>query len=334
MPKLKDLKLELPNIPTEEEFIDAINELEEPYKEAAIVRARGSNLIKELNEQKASAERIGWLNLWTKTLNALTSAISAYEAGSNNVLKYLSRFTFECDMHVSVITEPLNDILSIGNVSDIKKAKSYPNLQRIDRLRAYTAWGLWSDKYFYKREILYKKHLDQLWSPHPAKEIIKNVFKYEDYKQLLGEIDVETDERKLQEGRKEMERLYREKITRIDKWLEEPELKRWAEKIEEVSKKKRGKVSFFNLFDEEDNMVRHLKKMGMDFGYADYSKNSMSMHGSSMEQVVHFDNDYIELKLEHESYGDESLFLNIVSNSRRIFVILGVLNHFVLKGRK
>ncbi len=81
MIKLGDLELQLPKIPTDEEWTNVINELQGLEKEATVVRAKGYTLLAAFNESKATLERIGWLNLWAKTIVALESALSAFKEG-------------------------------------------------------------------------------------------------------------------------------------------------------------------------------------------------------------------------------------------------------------
>ena len=110
---LHDFELRLPQLPTEEEWINVINEHEGPTKEAVIVRARGYNLLTDFYEPKATFERIGWLNLWAKGVVALESAISAFQEGLDWVLQTASRSTFEWILHVYVLIEPIFDLIEL-----------------------------------------------------------------------------------------------------------------------------------------------------------------------------------------------------------------------------
>jgi hypothetical protein len=108
MPRLSDYDLILPEVPSKEEWQHEIAGLEGLLKEAAVLRAKGCNLLREINEKKATAERVGWLNLWAKTFAALDSAVAAFEYQSGFVLQMISRSTFEWLHHVGVIFDPIS----------------------------------------------------------------------------------------------------------------------------------------------------------------------------------------------------------------------------------
>lgn len=228
MSPLKELELRLPKLPTEEEWIAVINELEGLNREAAVVRARGYNLLVDLYEPKATFETIGWINLWSKTIVALESAMSAFQEGLDWVSQTTARSTFEWVLHTYVLIEPILDLAELDKSSPkvviINRSRMYSRNMTVERLRAYAAWCLWSDKVSYKN-LIHPKTLAGIWDPNPAKKILGNKKDKEGYERFFGSIKVETDKEKLSKDRKEMERLYRDKIARIDKWLEAPQLK-------------------------------------------------------------------------------------------------------------
>jgi hypothetical protein len=334
MPSLNDFELLLPQLPTEEEWIKTISELEGREKEAAIVRAKGYNLLADFQELKASFERIGWLSFWAKAMTALESAISAFQYGSDWVLQTISRATFEWVLHVLVIIEPISDLIEIEKSSHkvVVSGRSHEYSQRktVERLRAYAAWCLWSDKVYFN-ELIHPKTLEKTWDPNPAKGILSNEEALERYERLFGRLESETDDKKLKQGRAEMERLYKEKIRRIDQWLGDAQLKEWYDKILEVSRKNRGAVSFFNLFDPEATVSKRLQKHGLRFGYAQYSVSSMGLHGSTMEQFILIGDSVVAPKLQMDNKADETLFEGVISDCNYLFVLLGMINHFVLK---
>jgi len=157
MPPLNDLELHLPQVPTEEEWNKAISELEGRIKEAAITRAKGYNLLADFQEPKATFERIGWLNLWVKAMVAIESAISAYQEGLDWVLQTTSRSTIEWNLHAFALIEPISDIIELEKSIEKSKHKvivssrsrEYSYRKTVERLRAYAAWCLWSDKVLY-----------------------------------------------------------------------------------------------------------------------------------------------------------------------------------------
>ena len=337
MPPLNDFELHLPQLPTEEEWLNTISELEGLEKEAAIVRAKGYNLLSDFSEPRVTFERIGWLNLWSKAIVALESAISAFQEGLDWVLQTTSRSTFEWTLHAYVLIEPIFDLIELEKsehkVVISSRSREYSHRITVERLRAYAAWCLWSDGVFYS-DLLHPKTLENVWDPNPAKKILANEKDREGYERFFGTLEVETDEEKLNKSREEMEGIYRGKKARIDRWLQDPQLKSWSNKITQLSRTNKGAVSFFNIFDPDATVAKKLKKLDLRFGYVQYSKSSMALHGSSMEQFINIGNSVITPKLNMPNQGDETLFETVISDCNCLFVLLGMLNHFVLKNEK
>jgi hypothetical protein len=332
-----ELEIRLPQVPTEEEWIAVINELEGLNREAAIVRAKGYNLLADFYEPIATFERIGWINLWSKAIVALESAMLAFQEGLDWILQTTLRSTFEWVLHAYVLIEPIFDLVGLEKsnhkVVISSRSRMYSHKMTVERLRAYAAWCLWSDKVFYK-DLIHPKTLAGVWDPNPAKKILEKEKDKEGYERFFGSIKVETDKEKLNKDRKEMERLYRDKIARIDKWLEDPQLKLWSDKIIEVSQKKKGAVSYFNLFDPDATVKKGLEKLGARFGYVQYSKSSMALHGSSMEQFVIIGDSIVTPKVKRANQAEETLFECVISDCNQLFVLLGAINHFVLKNEQ
>jgi len=333
MLSLNDFKFLLPPIPTEEDWNKNINQLEGLEKEAAVIRARGYNLLEDFQETKVNFERIGWLNAWAKAMNALDTAFSAFQYGSDWVLQTLSRATFELEHHLLVIIEPIFDITQIKKSHKVVvpgRSHEYAERQTIERLRAYAAWCLWSDKVYFN-ELIHPMTLKGVWDPIPAKTILSNKEALEGHERLYGRLESEIDSEKLKQGRAEMELFYKNKIQQIDQWLEGAQLKKWYDMILMLSRENRRAVSFFNLFDPEATLAKRLKKHGVRFGYAQYSASSMGLHGSTMEQFVFFDDAVVAPKLQMDKKADEALFKGVISDCNSLFVLLGMMNHYVLK---
>jgi hypothetical protein len=334
MRSLADLELLLPQLPTEEEWMKTISELEGSEKEAAIVRAKGYNLLADFQESNVSFERVGWLNSWSKTMTALESAISAFQYGSDWVLQTISRATFEWWLHILVIIEPMSDLIEIERSSHkvvvSRRTHEYAQRETIERLRAYAAWCLWKDKIHFS-ERLHPKTLEAAWDPKPAKEILSDEEELEKYEMLFGKLESETDTNKLKQGRVEQERILKDKMRRIDQWLKDSQIEKWHDRMLDVARKNKGAVSFFNLFDPNDTIIKRLHKHGLRFAYTQYSASSMGLHGSTMEQFIHINESVVTPKLQMNDKADETLFNGVISDCNRLFVLLGMINHFVLK---
>jgi hypothetical protein len=268
---------------------------------------------------------------------ALESAMPAFEEGLNWVLLTTSRSTFEWNLHAYVLIEPIFDLIdlekSAHKVVVSSRSREYSHKITVDRLRAYAAWCLWSDKVLYS-DLIHPKALAYIWNSNPAKKILANEKDKKGYEHFFGRLEIETDEEKLNQGRKKMEHLCRNKKAQIDKWLQDPQLKSWSDKILELSRKNKGAVSFFKLFDPEATVLKRLKKLGERSLYLQYSKSSMALHGSSMEQFILIGDSVVAPKLQMAKQADETLFEQIISDCNRLLVLLGMINHRVLKNEK
>lgn len=330
---LGEYNLVLPELPTEEEWLRSIADLDDGMaKHASIVRAKGSNLLKEVQEPKATTERIGWLSLWAKTLAALEAATTAFEYQSNFALQSISRSTFEWDLHAAILVDPIFDLInreqSSSKVSVHSRSRDCFLRQTVDRLRAYTAWCLWSDRTYYA-ELIHPKTITGVWDPSPAREILADRQSLNGYESFFGKLEAEVDEAKLRESQHDMIREYRQRIKRIDCWLSDERLKIWIRKIKSVSKSKG--IPFFSLFGSKNTVPKQLHKHDLRFGYSTYIKGSMYLHGSSMDEFIVVEDSVISPKIKTGLAHSEGTFEQIVSACNRIFIFLGMIDHFVLK---
>ena len=327
MPILSDYDLILPQVPSKEEWQQEIAGLGGILKEAAVVRARACNLLREINEKKATAERVGWLNLWAKTFAALDSAVAAYEYRSGLVLQMISRGTFEWLHHVRVIYDPIDEIYELEK-SNKKVAVHKRFIQKtvVDRLRAYTTWCLWSDKVFYE-DLLDPENLAGVWDSAPARELIADEKRLEMHEQLFGPIEIETDEKKLKESRHKYEKVYKNKVDCIDHWLSDPQLKLWIDKIR-IKKKKQ--VGFLDIFDIS-SIRKYLENHNIKFGYAKYKIGSMILHGSSMKEFMIIGISSLTPKIVTDQTDLGDYLRDILFECNYIYFYLAKINHFVFK---
>ncbi|MDD3847148.1 MAG: hypothetical protein PHC90_12435 [Syntrophorhabdaceae bacterium] len=252
MSVLSDFNLVLPQVPSENEWIEYIESTEGRERDISTLRAKGYNLLADLNERHATYERVGWLSLWAKVMAALESMIPALQSGSDLILESLSRATFEWLQHQLAITDPIHDLLENRRTHKEIVMTEYAYRSVVDRLRAYTAWCLWSDKNYYQ-ELIDPRTQKNIWDSGPAREILQNAKKLQSYERFYGPLDSEIDENKLRQGRRNMEALYREKIRRIEDWLGDTKVKHWSNKLKDNYRSRQ--FSFFSLFGEDSKIT-------------------------------------------------------------------------------
>jgi hypothetical protein len=323
---------QLPSVPEAEEWHRGIQELEGLTKKAAIARAQGYLLLKEIHEKHVTPERLGWVNLWAKTINALESAILAADNKSGYLLQAISRPALESFIHVLVIIDPARDAADeqplAENVSLLSKTSKYQSKKVIERFQAYTAWCLWCDRDYYRRVL---RDNDAIWDPQPAREYV--------YKNKSGEFDavdlftgkpeIELNEHKLKQGQAKTEKEYLDKIQRIDEWASDPSLAPWWKKIRSIPKKG---DKFYQLFMTDGHMREVLQKNELDLAYLSYSRASQVLHGSSFEQFILLGDSLSAPRLPgFEPADNDDLYDEIISNSKTIFFLLRLTNGFAFR---
>ena len=83
MSVLSDFNLVLPQVPSEDEWIEYIESTEGRERDISTLRAKGYNLLADLNERHATYERVGWLSLWAKAYRATCPLASSVHLLNN-----------------------------------------------------------------------------------------------------------------------------------------------------------------------------------------------------------------------------------------------------------
>lgn len=337
MSVINKLNLRIPKYPSLQDQKIDIEKLDGILKDAITVRYSGCNLLQDFYEEKATFERIGWLNLWSKFMTAIESSAVAYDKSLNWVLKTISRSTFEWNMHVYVITEPIIKLQNPGKtnkkkVVDLESVREFSYKKLIERLRAYAAWCIWSDRDL-NRKLLHPKTINELWDHTIEKEILSNSKSKEFHERFFGKLDIETDEKIIRQNRQDYLETLRKKKVKLDLLLRDPQIKKWSDKLD-LARKRRKQTSIFTLYDDQPSITRNLEKMRLRFAYSEYSKGSMALHGSSMEQFINISGSEVFPIITGKGKGDKSLFETIISECKRNFVVLGSINHSILNNKK
>jgi len=154
----QDYVIKVPTI-WDRNWEDAIDKAEGIEKTILVFQARAANLLKSIDDFKATPDRLAWLSLWTKAFSAIDSVWGALERNSEYVLEIVSRVAFETLLHVKTIAEPLTDNITNLTPDSYKKAT--------DRLRAYTVWCCWNDQQYYK-EYLNFRNMEATYDAKPS----------------------------------------------------------------------------------------------------------------------------------------------------------------------
>lgn len=279
-------------------------------QDIVLVQARGAHLLKDIEDRTFSFARLAWLCLWARAFWLLDAARKSLNARSEYTLELLARATFELCLQVEAISERTPD----------------------DRLRAYAAWCLAND-IRYQQEFVHPKTLDAIWSAEPAQSILANKRQLDVYQKFFGPLTIDVDETTRRRGRFRQQDQERHRLHRLKSWLAHTELASWKQRLDDLAQRRKPQPTIFEVLNESEKSVRSrlLSRLGpaAEFMYLSYSKGSMFMHGSTIEQLIAFHDQGIGPRLLVEEERCESLARRARTACNVVFVLLGVLQRRV-----
>jgi hypothetical protein len=336
--RLHHYKLALPAFNLED-WNAAVESTSGAMQEILRTQADGLRLLETIREPMASTERIGWLNLWSKTFAVLEAVAAALMHHSKLVLILSWRNSFELMLQTHAVIDPLrklNQKTTSGKTATgtgLNTIREYAYRACVDRLRAYTAWCLWHDKVYFT-EILNPRSMRDIWSvgldgEDGTQSTLKSSSRFISLLENEGGV---FDDSFLHEGSRRTRTLYTDKIRQIDEWLADPLLSKWADNIEEASQNNPAGVPFYMLFDRSDvSIPKRLLREGIRFTYSTYIKSSMASHGSSMEEFIEVGDKTIKPLLKGDKDQLNILAPEVIFRCQHIYTILGILNKEMLK---
>jgi len=325
-PKDTDLEQLYFSIPRlwEEDWKGAINNASGVEKNIFIIQKRATDLLNQINDKRVTFARLAWLNLWTKIFSTWEVIICALPKNSLYVLRILGRASFEQTLQVQSIMEP---VLRIHRGFEKANKKTIvPSIlkdreeEALKRLEAYASWCIWNDCLFYK-QIVNPKILNDVWDAKPVEQIYRDSKRLEAYEAIYGQLKMKIDERELKKGRLRQQDKGQHRLHHRRKWLDHPDLKPWHKKL-----KKDKFMTFFTLVGEtKTNVKKSLDGFDLSFGYPVYSEGSMAIHGSSVDQFIHFGSesvtpDFIGADDEMSEKAEE-----VGNNCNQVIIILYML---------
>jgi hypothetical protein len=266
---------------------EAINNASGTEKNILIIQKRASDLLKQINDKKITFSRLAWLNIWTRVFSILEGIFCALPKNSLYVLRLLGRTSFEMTLQIQSIMKPVLRIQQTLEKENKKTIASSPlkngEDESIKRLEAYAAYCIWNDCLYYD-QLVNPENLKDVWNRKPAEQIYRDLNRLAAYEAIYGKLKVETNERELKKGRLRQQNEGLHRLHRLQTWLDHPDLKHWHNRL-----KKDKLMTFFTLIGEKRTSVkRELNGNGLSFGYPVYSEGSMVIHGSTIDQFIHF----------------------------------------------
>ena len=292
MRAFEDYALLIPHLwEKEDQWQAALVDVEGAEKELILCQVRAVNLLKYIPDSKGSPERLAWLSLWAKVFSALEGTRGALGREAEAAIAVLARVAFESALHVHAILEPVHILERLKGSNAAKttvtdRARDGAWNEVVDRLRAYAAWCLWSDRLYYE-ELLDPRTLEGVYDPQPTRELVSDPQARAAHEAFFGPLDLR-NEHELQADRSNYEREIKSFLGRVKDWLADRRLEPWVRRLTRRAPAESSGSSFFSLLDDSSvGVARRLHSLGLRFSYSRYVRGSMLVHGSTLDQSLY-----------------------------------------------
>jgi hypothetical protein len=319
------LPIEVPGLDKVSSLIE--EEDDELRGESLLVIARLLSLVSNMPERELTGERLAWYSVCLKALRIVNSARVAYDATDEWILSVGSRSILELQLEVECFLEPIT-----GQSDRHEKAGSTIPMPKelrqrgvIDRLRAYAAWCLWSDRSFYK-EMSHHRALHDAWSAQGPSDLDLpgNADLKGHMEDVFGKMKPDLPDHELVRGRESQRRHLEEQLERIDDWLAHDHLSHWRNRLRDESPN-----SYFRLVNRSGTRGE-LEKNEMRFAYSVYMRGSMGLHGSTVDQLFAIDGSHVIPKLEKNDSDAAPDFDFINGSAKHIHYMLTLMDQTIL----
>jgi len=284
---LEGMTFDIPNL-WDKSWDEAIELAKEPARTILLIQRRAVYLLKEIENFQVTFARLAWLNIWSKTFSALDGILCALAKDSIYLLRILTRTTFELELHLQMIMQPLLDLNDHGRNSVSPQSKKEKAVESNRRLEGYASWCIWCDRQHFK-QILEPDTLKAVWDPTPALQLLADPHAMFVHEAIFGKLDIETNERELKKGRLVQQDVGHHRVHRWETWLNHPVLASWYTRLKSLAgREEKTFVTFFSLVGEPRTGVpKGLKNLGIPFAYPVYNEGSLAIHGSTLDQFLH-----------------------------------------------
>lgn len=249
-----------------------------------LARVRLVQAARGLDAQAFSAERLGWMSLWSRAYLITDNAIWALEGSARLSLAAANRAAIELDAHTRAILMPVlaeNRVKQYGRGVPAGSESSWAST--VDRLCAYVAWGLVNDRASLRKSL---SRLSEVFDPEPAEQLRRNPGATRAHERLYGLLPTAT-RAQLREAKESARNEINASIDWINTLLNESGLAAWSSRAEALCRESPEKRTLFHLFgDAEASLAAKLKGDNLSLMYGLYSDTSSLLHGSSLREVI------------------------------------------------
>lgn len=315
---LSDHRLGLP-VPSPDDFDPPVDDLDLGHR-------RLVSLAHGLDGTTLSGERLGWVVLWTRAIATQALARSASDSAARMGIITASRTAIELFAHVRAIARPVMSENELKKKFGQRHSLSDGSLAAaIDRLRAYAAWTLASDR---ERAVHEMRSLGKLYDSRPAEELRRDPEAARVHEALFGSIPTESRQ-ELSTLQASHKASLQEELDRLHSWARSPELEKWLSHPKLASLDAGVRATFFELLgDEETQLSRQLFSQDLHFVYNWYSRASAIMHGSTVNEfvIVASDGTILPRIVDADMTRHRSI---VVEELNKVWLVLGILRGHV-----
>ena len=248
-----------------DEAIIEADEAERPFVER---QKQLSSALRRMSDAEASPENLAWLSLWSRAFSMCDGARGAVLRESLLTLTALERMAFKLSLQVGLAFEEPSSVTS--------------------RLRAHAAWCLNADIRLWEA-FLSREHLDRAFDPSPGRELVAALDdRAAAWSQMFGEVE-ELSDQEAEFDRRRYEDYAKRRLAALGMWYSDKRLASWRARIAALEGSRQKTLSFYALFDQTERSVfDRLRGQGTRFAYLAYRRGSAAIHGSTVEDTLHW----------------------------------------------
>jgi hypothetical protein len=291
MPSFESYELLVPELwKKADDWQEALKESEGADRQCVLIQLRAVNLLRTLKTGPATPEHVAWMTLWTRAFVLLDGVRGILTRNAAFTTDVLARVAFETALYTQAILEPaiaLHELERHGPGRTLVRDSARDSAWRevVDRMRAYTAWCMWSDLR-YCDEVADSRTQDGIWDPEPARGIASDPDALKAFEAYYGPLDLR-NEHELERDQQQQLAGLAQKRERIVSWLSDKRLQEWVTKLKSLQAGEPNARSFLSLlFGEQGTIARRLGMMQQRFAYFRYLRGSLLIHGSSVDEML------------------------------------------------
>jgi len=256
-------------------------------KRALIAQSIIVRALSGLSNLRGSPEKLAWATLLIRAFHCLEGARSLLERHADVAAEILHRVASELELHQLIIRKPWTDFLQSSGPDAATELQTRAWSSVRDRLRAFCAWALESDRQFLEQRLRWRE-LKAIHRPTDPGSLPKSQQEAA-FQQFFFGTPLIVSEQEAEADRRKAEAAIGASLQRITQWLQDDRLVPWRQRVLELKRAGTGYVptNFGQLFDDaQTSFATTLQVLGLRHEYGIYQRGSQLIHGSTIEQFI------------------------------------------------